>query len=404
MKNLLAIISLTFAFFYQIHAERGVDEVRDRGGSEDAQQIALEMKGSNPPGSTGFVPLQLNWKHKSRGLLSEHYRRQDFLPNIHSYIAIGRVPKETSFAETGDRGGLFHTANQTTADAKIFKKNPNQVTSDLPPLMEPWMPPPAPSSWIAVLSTGFGKLTYVIEEGIECDEGLLHIIDGVFTPAGSFIEGLKVAGFTLLSTVFDTKLPALRDTLNNAPHLTFFGPSLHAVATSQSKLASLNDSEWETLLNYHTLDLTTGFIGYTPSFECGKLYKTKSGGNVLVSFKDGDTYINDAKIVGRDFILQNGVMQILDKVLELQSPDATTLPGPDGLLVDISAGHVACHSPIPSPIPEVPIPTPDASRNDSLTPTGPPPQQTGNDAVLTGASFPWTVILSLATLGFSTLL
>ncbi|KAF8465414.1 hypothetical protein BDZ91DRAFT_795123 [Kalaharituber pfeilii] len=200
--------------------------------------------------------------------------------------------------------------------------------------------------------------------------------------------------------VFDTKLPILRDTLDKASCLTFFGPSISALHKAQSKLSNLNDSQWETLLNYHTLDLTNGFIGYTPSFDCGKVYKTKSGGNVLVTFKNGDTYVNDAKIVGRDFILQNGVMQILDKVLEVQSPDATTLPGPDGILVDISR-PVICDAPNPSPVPEVPTPTPDVTRNDSFTPTAPPLQQTGDGAVVTIGSFPITVILGLVLYALS---
>ncbi|KAF8451748.1 hypothetical protein BDZ91DRAFT_68121 [Kalaharituber pfeilii] len=252
------------------------------------------------------------------------------------------------------------------------------------------MPPPTPPSSIAQLNTGFGKAAFILEEGIEFDEGRIHVIDALFTPAGSFIEGLEEAGFVELGNIFDTRFPALRAELDTASHLTFFAPARYVLEDARPELSGLSDSELEALINYHTLDLTTGFIGYTTSLECGKIYKTKGGGKVVVTFNGLDTYINDAKIIGRDLILQNGVMHVLDKILELQSPEATTLPGPNGTVIDIN-NIQGCTTPTP---------TPEVAGNATNTPTYRPPQQTGSAEATRGSPLK-TVIAAFAAVGLT---
>ena len=50
-------------------------------------------------------------------------------------------------------------------------------------------------------------------------------------------------------------------------------------------------------------------------FRNGQSFKTASGKDVLVTVKDGDVYINSAKILARDMQGSNGVIHSIDSVI-----------------------------------------------------------------------------------------
>lgn len=69
-------------------------------------------------------------------------------------------------------------------------------------------------------------------------------------------------------------------------------------------------------------------IGYLPNLKHGQTLKTKAGGELKVSVtstttpegaEDGDFYINGAKIVKANLVLDNGVAHIVEKVCPLSS-------------------------------------------------------------------------------------
>ena len=56
------------------------------------------------------------------------------------------------------------------------------------------------------------------------------------------------------------------------------------------------------------------FAGYVPDLVDGATYTLKSGLTVKVTFKGGDIYVNNAKIVASNIILENGVAHSVDQV------------------------------------------------------------------------------------------
>lgn len=44
-----------------------------------------------------------------------------------------------------------------------------------------------------------------------------------------------------------------------------------------------------------------------------EVYNTLNDANVTITVQDGDTYVNDAKIIASDYLTSIGVMHVLDK-------------------------------------------------------------------------------------------
>ena len=56
------------------------------------------------------------------------------------------------------------------------------------------------------------------------------------------------------------------------------------------------------------------FVGYLPSLTNGLKLVTQAGTTVTVTVKGDDFYLNNAKIIASNLILENGVGHVLDQV------------------------------------------------------------------------------------------
>lgn len=54
-------------------------------------------------------------------------------------------------------------------------------------------------------------------------------------------------------------------------------------------------------------------VFFSPDLTDRKVYTTRNGAGVTITVQDGDTYVNDAKIIASDYLISMGVMHILDK-------------------------------------------------------------------------------------------
>lgn len=91
--------------------------------------------------------------------------------------------------------------------------------------------------------------------------------------------------------------------LESAESTTFFLPRNAAWNSTSSVGPSL-------LLGHAVQD----FEGYLPALKNGQTLKTIGGSNLTVTIRGGEYYINGARIVSSNLILENGVAHIIDKV------------------------------------------------------------------------------------------
>ncbi|KAF8416887.1 hypothetical protein EV426DRAFT_721572 [Tirmania nivea] len=172
-----------------------------------------------------------------------------------------------------------------------------------------------PQSYVATITAGGGIRTKVLQEGISFQSGLIYAVDTFFNPTVDFGTTITApSGFdlTYLGQIFD-RIPHARDKLFGAEQITFLAPTQEAFNKTGLNASTSKSRLLQKFLDNHTF--TNGFLGYTPSFEDGKCYTTDGGSQFVPKFNGTHTLLNDAVIIGEDYIVETGVIQIIDKVL-----------------------------------------------------------------------------------------
>jgi uncharacterized surface protein with fasciclin (FAS1) repeats len=100
----------------------------------------------------------------------------------------------------------------------------------------------------------------------------------------------------------------LTSTLDNTPAITCFIPSNSAFAKPN---ANSSYSSSSSLLSGHVIP---DFLGYLPALSNGATYTTQAGTKVTITIRGDDYYVNNAKIIASNQILENGVAHVVDSV------------------------------------------------------------------------------------------
>ncbi len=156
----------------------------------------------------------------------------------------------------------------------------------------------------------------VVATDIECDNGVIHIIDSVLLPADKTIPETadKAGAFkTLLAAV---KAAGLADTLSGKGPFTVFAPTDEAFAklpkgTVESLLKPENKQKLVDILKYHVV---SGRV-YSEDALKAKGAKTLEGSPVTISVRDSVAMINQSKLLSTDLDASNGVIHVIDAVL-----------------------------------------------------------------------------------------
>lgn len=104
----------------------------------------------------------------------------------------------------------------------------------------------------------------------------------------------------------------LASTLDKTPRITVFIPTDAALAAAGlGKGKDVPEKKAKQLVGGHVVK---DFLGYLPNLVDGECLTTSTGKELKVSVKDCEFFIDDAKIVKPNIILENGVAHIIDKV------------------------------------------------------------------------------------------
>jgi len=64
------------------------------------------------------------------------------------------------------------------------------------------------------------------------------------------------------------------------------------------------------LFDYH---IVPNFVGYSPLLTNGTVLKTVQGDNLTITTQGSDIFVNSAKIIEIDYLVVNGVIQVIDR-------------------------------------------------------------------------------------------
>lgn len=173
--------------------------------------------------------------------------------------------------------------------------------------------------WVDASETAVVNGAPIVEADVLTHNGLVHSIHGIIQPVSLLSDILQAQGLTILDTLL-TEV-GLNPSINfDAFQYTLFAPTDSAIldflaATENTLETILADPEglMEGLL-YH---LTEG-ITYAEQLTDGMEILMESGpvDYATISFDGDSAYINESLVVAADFATLNGVVHVIDRVLE----------------------------------------------------------------------------------------
>jgi transforming growth factor-beta-induced protein len=144
--------------------------------------------------------------------------------------------------------------------------------------------------------------------------GVIHVIDTVILPPSMDIVDTAAANPQFKTLVAAVQAAGLVDTLKGEGPFTVFAPTDAAFtklgkATIDGLLA--NPEQLKSILLYHAVE------GKVYASDVVKLTsaKTVNGADVVVTVRNGQVYINNARVTVTDILTTNGVIHVIDTVI-----------------------------------------------------------------------------------------
>ncbi|KAK1987668.1 fasciclin domain-containing protein [Colletotrichum cereale] len=177
---------------------------------------------------------------------------------------------------------------------------------------------------VIVLTSSEGIRTTQVEGDIRFAGGLIHVIDNLLIPPAKLENSTESFGLSaFLGALYAARLlPSLSEKKN----VTIFAPRNEAFQRVAGSLKDLDEDAVRDLLNYHVVK---GRILASSSLENGTSLSTLADQNLNVIRSGNNLFLNSAQVVQPDILLANGIMHIVDNVL---NPDmASAVPNPTAI-------------------------------------------------------------------------
>ncbi|MCJ1425594.1 hypothetical protein MMC29_003494 [Sticta canariensis] len=141
--------------------------------------------------------------------------------------------------------------------------------------------------------------------------GIFYMVDGFLTLPVNQTDTMAAQGLT--SFVAGLERYNISRGTNAAPNLTSVCPINEAFTNISRSCRNLTSGPGSLLatLTRHGLPDTY----YTTNFTDGDLIYSQNGYPILVTRRNGSIFLNDAKLVGTDFIASSGAVHALDRIM-----------------------------------------------------------------------------------------
>jgi len=87
----------------------------------------------------------------------------------------------------------------------------------------------------------------------------------------------------------------------------------------------MSTAELANVLNYHIVNGSHP-VGYTSNLINGTQLQTRQGGKLTVTFASNSLFVNSARVLQQDILLSNGVLHVLDNILDYNATKAQPQP------------------------------------------------------------------------------
>ncbi|KAK3996990.1 methyltransferase TYW3-domain-containing protein [Cladorrhinum sp. PSN332] len=215
--------------------------------------------------------------------------------------------------------------------------------------------------------SGFKQMASVVTADVQFDgNNVIHIIDTVLTvPASPGQTAINTGLTSLAGALTSTRL---LNGVNSLSDITIFAPSNEAFRAIGSAVGSISTQDLANILGYHVL---TGRVRFSTDLLAADqmVVPTLQGQNITIRRDGSQVFVNSAKVVLADVITANGVVHVLDNVLNPSNTTATPDPSATVQAPAFAGVSAAANPPFTSGI----VPT---TTLIPATPTLPTPSQT----------------------------
>jgi uncharacterized surface protein with fasciclin (FAS1) repeats len=151
--------------------------------------------------------------------------------------------------------------------------------------------------------------------------GAVHMIDSVLIIPQNVSETAIQLNLTAAAGALTSA--SLVETVDHLTDVTVFVPNNAAFAAIGSALPNLTMEQLTSILQYHVIQ---GVVGYSTGLQNGTSLMTVQGNNVTITVDDADVFVNSAKVIVADVLVANGVVHVIDNVLNPNNATATANP------------------------------------------------------------------------------
>ncbi|KAF2101005.1 Fasciclin-domain-containing protein [Rhizodiscina lignyota] len=165
--------------------------------------------------------------------------------------------------------------------------------------------------------SGLNMNASVVQPDVNFTGGVIHVIDNVLTLPVN--DSATAAAANLTSLVGALGASKLVDTVDSLRDVTIFAPNNTAFQDIGSALANLSTNDLATILEYHVVK---GPVGYSSKLKNGMKLDTVGGKSLTIHIENGTVFVNSAKVVTPDVLVSNGVVHVIDNVLNPNNTSA----------------------------------------------------------------------------------
>ena len=160
----------------------------------------------------------------------------------------------------------------------------------------------------------------VMGNTITYDQGVIHMVDNVLYLPSNISQ--TAVDLNLTSAVGALQQVNLTETVDYMTDVTMFVPNNEAFQAIGSALPFLTTQRITDILEYHVV---SGVVGFSTMLMNNMSLSTVQGNNVTITIDGSDVFVNSARVTVPDVIVANGVIHVIDNLLNPLNP--TTING-----------------------------------------------------------------------------
>ncbi|KXJ88373.1 FAS1 domain-containing protein [Microdochium bolleyi] len=215
--------------------------------------------------------------------------------------------------------GTYYASNFTSSNMSMFI--PTHLTNSMYSLV-------SGGQRVEVMYNGTNVTAYsglkqpsrFVTTNVNFTGGTIHIIDSVLTVPMNVTSTLPSANLTAAAGAI--RFAGLNQTIDTTQNLTIFAPSNDAFNAVGSVFSNFSMQQVAQGLQYHVVQ----GLGYSSTLM-NMTMRTLAGQNLNITVINGTVYVNSAKVTIPNILVRNGVVHVIDQVLNANQTGASPQPG-----------------------------------------------------------------------------